>query len=149
MLQIHYQNTLQSWLIKENTIENSYKLARLTLWLCEIVFKSLSTWNKCLLKIFNFVNRSFYEKKKGPNAFIMFSEDTDFTPIFYRWYFFFHTELELVESYSELGTLWLLIPWTTFSGWYSHGYALKSAKICFHSLKYLFISLNLIAKRCF
>ena len=50
--------------------------------------------------------RSFYEKK-GPNAVIMCSEDTDFTPIFYRQYFF-HTELELVESYSEHYGFWSL-----------------------------------------
>ena len=46
-----------------------------------------------------------------------------------------------------LRTLWFLIPWTTLSGWYSEGYALKSAKICFHSMMYFFISVNAISKR--
>ena len=96
-----------------------------------------------LLKILN-VSNIAYSTKKGPNVVIMFSEETAFTPNFYRQYFFL-TELELVESYSE--SLWFLIPWTTLSGWYSHGYALKSAKICFHPLKYFLIPLHLIRRK--
>ena len=38
--------------------------------------------------------------KKGPYAVIMFSEHADFTPNFYHQYFF-HTKLELVDSYSD------------------------------------------------
>ena len=39
---------------------------------------------------------------KSPNVVIMFSEDSDFTPIFYRQY------LKLIESFSEHCGFWYL-----------------------------------------
>ena len=108
-----------------------------------IDFMTLSTWNKCLLKYS--ISLIAHSTKKGPNAVFMFSEDTDFAPIFYRQIFFSY---RVRTRWKLLGTLWLLIPWNTFSGFnILMDMPWKVQKIYFHSLKYLFISSNLIAKR--
>ena len=86
------------------------------------------------------------KKKKGPNAVIMTCSPK--TQILLQTFITNICSYRIRTCWKLLGTLWFMISWTTLSGWYFHGYALKSAKIYFHSLKYFFIkSLNLIAKK--
>ena len=99
----------------------------------------------CCISSFWISYHSFYEKKKGPMQLPVLCSPK--TQILLQTFIANIIQYRVRTCWKLLGTLWFLIPWTTLPTWYSHGYALKSSKICFQPLKYFFILLHLIAER--